>query len=65
MILAQQDGTQLVDQCRALPHQPIAGTVQALYVELLFALQLDEAHRRAGGGSDVAFGGIIRFQRDF
>ncbi len=31
-------------------HQPVAGTVQALHVELRLALQLDEAHGRAGCG---------------
>jgi len=48
----QQNGAHLVDQCRAFTHQPVAGAVQRLHVELLFTLDLDEAHRRPGGRLD-------------
>jgi hypothetical protein len=39
---------QLIDQRRSFAHHPVAGAVQRLHVELLLALQLDEAHRRPG-----------------
>ena len=61
----QQNGPQLIDQRCALSDKAITCAMQYLHVELFFALQFNEAHCRAAGGSDVAFGGIIRFQRDF
>jgi hypothetical protein len=41
---------QLVDQRRPPAHQPVAGAMQALQVEPVLALELDEAHRRPGRG---------------
>lgn len=42
--------TKLVDQSCTLTNQPITSPMQALYVELLIALQIDKAHRWAGCG---------------
>jgi hypothetical protein len=42
----EQDGPQLVDQCRPLADEAISCPVQRLHVELLLALELDKAHRR-------------------
>jgi hypothetical protein len=36
----------LVDQRRAFADQTVAGTVQCLHVELIVAVELDEAHCR-------------------
>jgi hypothetical protein len=33
----QENGAQLIDQGGALSHQPVAGAMQRLHVELLFA----------------------------
>jgi hypothetical protein len=38
---------QLVDRRRAFADQTVAGTVQCLHVELIVAVELDEAHRRS------------------
>jgi transposase len=45
----QENGAQLIDQGGALPHQPIAGAMQRLHVQLLFTFQLDETHGRPCG----------------
>ena len=44
----QENCTQLIDQGRALPHQP-AGAMQRLHVQLLFTFQLGETHGRPCG----------------
>jgi hypothetical protein len=52
----QQDGAQLVEQRRSSAHQPIAGTMQRLDVELRLALQVDKSHCWARCGLGDPFG---------
>jgi hypothetical protein len=42
----QQNGAQLIDQSRPLPHQPVSRSMKRLHIELVLALQFDEPHRR-------------------
>ena len=55
----QQDGAQLIDQSRPLPDQPIPRPMERLHVELVLALQVDEAHRRSGRRFGDPFGVAI------
>jgi hypothetical protein len=49
-------GAQLINQRRALAHQPIPSAMQALHVELSLALELHEPHRRSGRSLSDRFG---------
>jgi hypothetical protein len=51
-----QHRPQLVDQGGSFADKPITDTMQRLHVELVGALQLDEAHGRPGGGFGDRFG---------
>jgi hypothetical protein len=43
----QQNGAQLIDQSRSLCDQAVSRPMQGLHVELVLALQVDEARRRS------------------
>jgi hypothetical protein len=43
----QKHGPHLIDQRRSCSHEPVAGTVQRLQIELAFALQFNKAHGRS------------------